>query len=200
MSILAFAGASGVGKSTSMREFLRIVPGSALLTSYTSRPMRNDEIVWQGVPEYVQMGRDKMEELDDKGVFLQLFGREEYKTLYATKVEDFERALSSKNVYVCALFVPGIDLFFDEAAARGKERAMHAVFIDMTDEEERVRRLKADNNRDQIRFSPDELANWHKAVARARHRDRFLTLDSTGNSPQALVHQAINHFGFALAN
>src|SRR3569623_928717 len=144
------------------------------------------------------MSTDEKKRLDEEGVFLQLFGREEYKTLYATKVEDFEQAHASRSTYVCALFVPGIDLFFSEAIERGKEHAVHAVFIDLSSEEERIRRLEADNNRDKVRFNQEELANWRGALSRSKYKDRFLMLDSLSDSPEALTRKTIEHFKIAV--
>ena len=193
MSILSLAGASGVGKSTFMRTFLKVVPKSTILPSYTTRELRGSEITWDGVPEYYQLSRKEMLERDEVGEFLHVFGRDSHTygtTLYATRVSDFEAALASKHVHLCALFVPGVEMFFDESRDRHKEHEMHAVFLDLKDEEERRRRLDQGGGRDQTRYV-EELSQWRRLIGKSDAP--FYLLEAT-SSPEELVRKTTEHF------
>jgi len=199
MSILAVAAASGVGKSTFMRTFLKAVPNSALLTSYTTRALRGDEIEWHGISEYRQLSPEEMLQEDDAGAYLHLFGRDSYdedarryRAFYATRVDEFEAALASPHPHLAALFVPGVELFFDEARKRNQENAMHAIFLDIKNEEVRLRRLGNENNRDASRYE-EEVEKWKVAVSRSDAP--FFILDTTDSSPETLMHMALNKFG-----
>lgn len=190
MSILAVAGASGVGKSTFTRLLLKTVSNATLITSHTTRTLRGDEIVWKGVSQYEQKSREEMLRLDDKGAYLKLFG-EEYKTLYGTLVSLFKEALESSNLHVCELFVPGVELFFDEARRRNRESSMNAVFLDLKSEEERTRRLNQGGGRDETRYEP-QLDRFRRLVERSQ--EPFFWLDAS-EPPETLVHKTINKFG-----
>ncbi|HEV8677283.1 MAG TPA: hypothetical protein VN701_00395 [Candidatus Paceibacterota bacterium] len=191
MSILAVAGASGVGKSTFTRLLLQTVPNATLITSHTTRALRGDEIEWKGVSQYEQKSREEMLRLEDEGAYLKLFG-EEYKTLYATLVSLFERALHSPSLHVCELFVPGVELFFDEARKRGLEWEMHAAFLDLKSEDERTRRLNQGGGRDETRYDP-QLERFRRLVERSS--EPFFWLDAS-EPTETLVHKTINKFGF----
>jgi guanylate kinase len=193
MAIVAVAGASGVGKSTFTREFLETVPNSTLLTSVTTRPMRLGDMEWKGTLEYERMTREEMARLDEKGEFLQIFG-DEHQPLYATRAALFEQALASSRTYLAMLYVPGVELFFDEARELGRENSMHAVFLDLSSEDERIRRLTIRGETDQSRFEP-QLQKWRRQVEKSDVP--FLLLDAM-DLPQALVRQAINKFGIAV--
>lgn len=193
MSILAVAGASGVGKSTFTRALLAATPRSTLITSHTTRPLRGDEIEWKGVRQYEQKSREEMLRLDDEGAYLKLFG-EEYKTLYGTLISLFEEALESPDLHVCELFVPGVELFFDEARKRNRENDMHAAFLDLKSEEERTRRLNQGGGRDDTRYEP-QLERFRRLVEKSQ--EPFFWLDAS--EPTAtLVHKTINKFGLAV--
>ena len=192
MSILAVAGASGVGKSTFMRAFLKIVPASTLLTSTTTRGPRNDDIREGDAREYEYVNREKFKMLADDGEFLDTFG-EEYKTRYGTRAALFEEALMSERVYLAALFVPGVELFFDEAFRLREEERMHGAFLDLKSEEERLRRLDQGGGRDAVRYEP-ELEKWRNKISKTDVP--FLLLDTTSDLPETLVHKAIEYFGF----
>ncbi len=192
MSILAVAGASGVGKSTFERTFLSLVPNSTLLTSTTTRKRRESDIRLPNAQEYEYVSSEAFKRLEHEGAFPETFGKE-YLTQYGHRITLIKHALESPNVYLGALFVPGVEMLFDVARDDfHRERDMHAVFLDLKDEEERHRRLDKDGNRDQTRYEP-ELEKWRKAVSRSS--EPFFILDATNDSPETLVHQAINKFG-----
>ena len=190
MSILAIAGASGVGKSTFMRLLLQTVPESKLITSHTTRSLRGDEIVWSGTRQYARKTLEEMYKLDDEGAYLKLFG-EENKAHYATLAKDFEKALTSPSLYICELFVPGVELFFDEARKLNRENDMHAAFLDLKSEEERTRRLNAGGGRDDARYEP-QLERYRRLVEKSQ--EPFFLLDAA-EPTVTLVSKTIHKFG-----
>jgi guanylate kinase len=191
MSIIAVAAASGVGKSTFMRTFMKLVPGSTLLTSTTTRKRDTRDIHEGNAHEYEYLTREEFGALAKQGVFLDVFG-EEYKSQYGTRERLFQDALASPRIYLAALFVPGVELFFEVAREElHREDRMHAVFLDLKDEDERLQRLGISGGRDSLRYEP-ELEKWRRAVQRSDLP--FFILDAS-KPPEALVHQAINKFG-----
>lgn len=195
MSIIGVASASGVGKTTLIRTFLRIVPHSTLLTSTTTRRPRESDYHDGTVHEYEYVTREKFAKLESDGAFLDTFG-EEHKAQYGTRATIFEQALQSSQIFLAALYVPGVELFFDEARALHRESSMHAVFLDLEDEEERRRRLHERGETDLLRYE-DELMRWRNLVAKSDAP--FFILQAT-ESPEALVHQVINKFGIKTEN
>jgi guanylate kinase len=193
MSILTVAAASGVGKSTFVREFLKTVPGSTLLTSVTSRLPRAGDMEWEGVPEYEYMTPKEIFALDERGEFLELFG-EDHPPLYATRAKLFEQALASSRIYLAMLYVPGVELFFDEARSLDRENNVYAVFFDLDSEEERIKRLTMRGEKDQTRFEP-QLNKWRRLVEKS---DVPFFLMKANEPPSALVEQAIRKFGIAV--
>ena len=193
MSILAFTAASGVGKTTLMRACLQIVPQSGLLRSYTTRAPRPSDIVHKDVREYYQESEPDMRAQHAAGEYLELFGGEKhrYGTLYATRVDDFEAALASPNLFVCALLVEGVELFFDRANKRGLGDHMHATFLDLKSEEERRRRLRKSGDRDEKRFA-DELDRVRTDVEKSDAP--FFLLDASFDSPEELAWKVLEHF------
>jgi guanylate kinase len=194
MSIIAVAAASGVGKSTFMRTFLQTVPRSSMLTSTTTRAPRESDIRLPHAQEYEYVTSEAFKRLESEGAFPDTFGKE-YGTRYGHRTTVIKHALESPNAHLGALFVPGIEMLFDIAREEFfRERDMHAIFLDLNDEEERRRRLRQRGETDEVRFK-EELAQWRKLIEKSSDIP-FFTLDAS-QSPEALVHQAINKFGLA---
>ena len=198
MSILAVAAASGVGKTTLERTLLHIVPNAELLPSYTTRAPRDSDIRWKDTREYYQLPEEEILRRHAQGEYLELFGGEKhrYGTLYVTRVDDFKKALTSPNLYVCALLVEGVNLFFEKARECGLEDHMHAVFLDLKSEEERRRRLREGGGRDERRFA-DELARVRDDVSKSL--EPFFLLDASTNTPEELARKVIEKFNLAQA-
>ncbi len=189
MSILAIAGASGVGKSTFERTFLKLVPGSTLLTSTTTRKPRESDIHVGSAHEYEYLSVPKFRTLEKEGIFPQTF--KHYDTLYAHRSSLIRQALESPSVYLGALFVPGIEMLFD-IARDDYQMVDHirAIYLVLTDEEERIRRLKMRGETDSQRFE-EEQKQWDRLVKEASDHVPFFKIEASG-SPESLVHQAIN--------
>jgi len=188
MSILAVAGASGVGKSTFMRTFLSLVPNSTLLTSTTTRKRRESDIHMGSAHEYEYLSVPNFRVLEKEGVFPETF--KHYDTLYAHRMSLIRQALESPSVYLGALFVPGIEMLFD--IARDDYHLgdhIRALYLTLNDEEERIRRLLKRGETDSARFE-EEQKQWGRLIKEADHIP-FFEIEASG-SPESIVHQAIN--------
>jgi guanylate kinase len=176
-----------------MRTLLHIVPKAKLLPSYTTRAPRPSDIAHKGTREYYQLTEKEILKRHAQGEYLELFGGKEhrYGTLYVTRVDDFNLALTSADVYVCALLVEGVRLFFEKARSLGFEDKMHAVFLDLKSEEERRRRLREGGGRNERRFA-DELMRVREDVSKSS--EPFLLLDASTDAPEELAWKVLAHF------
>ncbi len=181
---------SGVGKSTYEREFMRVVPTARFLVSTTTREGRATDIGPNHTIEYELVTEEQFTHLRDTKQFLkETFG--DYGNRYGTRKSYFEDAYRWHNeIYLAAVFVPAAKLFADTAKEINGGSGIHHVYLDLTDEDERKKRLLARGETNPKRFEP-ELERWRTDAKNSGVP--FLFLDAT-KKPEVLVRQTFEHF------
>jgi guanylate kinase len=179
--ILTITGASGVGKTTFLKTLQKACPHVHLLTSTTTRPARGDE----GPGEYEHVSAKEFETLAQRGEFLEVFER--YGNRYGTKLSRIDSALGVKEIYAPVLLLPAVMRFYERAKVRGKEKRIRSIFLDLPDEREREKRLRARAEAHPERWRA-ELERW-RSEARVSGIP-FIYLDAS-LPPEKLIAQAL---------
>ena len=114
--IVVLSGASGSGKTTLARRLLELVPGLEKSVSYTTRPIRPDEV--PGVA-YNFVDEPTFRDMVKRKAFVEWAEVHKYKHLYGTSAEQIERRIHAGTDVVCDIDVQGgaamRDRFGDDA-------------------------------------------------------------------------------------
>jgi guanylate kinase len=162
-----------------------------LLTSTTTRSPDPRDLRFGDEFEYEHISEEAFERAQLEGAFLGVFGN--YGAHYGTRARRFKEAISSEDIYLAALFVPAVELFWEKATEMGEEvQGIDSLLLDLPSEEIRLERLRGRGETNEERFKP-ELETWRKEVRKSS--TPFVSFDAS-KPPGKLAEEVCAHFKY----
>lgn len=177
--IYAIVGASGAGKTTLLRNIMQVRQDARPLLSFTTRDKRPTDL--DG--EYNYVSEETFDDMKASGEFL--WTAEARGKHYGTRKADVEQALAG-GLYFPILVPDVLKKLYEFAFLKGKQKALHFIYMRVEDEEELARRLAGRGDApESIQKSLGESRLWNKEARTLGIR--FTVIDST--QPQETVLQ-----------
>ncbi len=188
--IIGITAPSGVGKSSFVKAFFDAQRNAHFLVSTTTRVARERDLQLHGESEYEHVSEVEFEKMVPQ--FLQPFGH--YDARYGTLRSRFEEALRSSEPYLAALVIPAAERMFAEAQKINLQNNLQLLYLDLPNEEERLRRLGERGEENKTRFVP-ELEQWRTQAQASKLP--YVFIEAT-KPPQELVEEALRQLRLGL--
>ena len=159
--ICSITGPSASGKTTLVKNLMRMLPGAKPLQSVTTRAPRPSDVPG----EYEYVSAEELGRLSRAREFL--WEVSPHRNRYATKRKAIDEALEGKVFYLPILVIEAVVKLHAYTEVRGKAGSVCSLYIEMSDEKELRRRFAfRGDTPEQIERRIAECRTWD-AQARA---------------------------------